>query len=518
MGFLFGEYGYMRLDGYEWRASVGGCFGKSRKYRKACGYTGGKKYECVSTLTGHTCKHMVNGNQKEKEALLREGLVEEETIQEADFELICQPNAHVTEETNHAIKFYKMASEKSLEHVEYAIASNGNVLLRGTDRFDGFKTVINQSDKTIRSFYLDEDFKADTYCFYKLIERICWDETKKEYAIPEKTPGWIRLDAIAYDGNGWLNYCTNGCLGMSERVEYAFTEMAENIQTVREQLCNIVFHFHFNKKNHNEIAKLKEKRKTKDIIKGNKGRLLELIHANHALGQDGIEHLDEEKIYPYSFGLDPKTDFGPLFTIDEWKGFVPYFSEDYKSLKRNLKTFMRMIRDEEDNPDFVVDTMAQSIAMELYSLKLLRRYAHERVDDLVELEKEASEESHLKRWLDFYSFWEEIDWKRTPDIIKKTLDDSAVDDLLKAEVKEEFSKLATLSAKYITDADVEYYFDYETGTVKGTASVKFTICENLPQKDDEWDPPKEYDGWATIAFEMDLLTDASLLEVEVLDR
>ncbi len=523
MGFLFNTHGYLQLDGYSWKTiSKGFCDKERKEYRKICGYDGAEG-RCVSKLTNHACKHFVNGSPREKEALVKSGLLDDHAEKVGNNGIKCFSSAKETEDRNNAIGVYKRISENSLENIDYAIASKGNVLLHGTGNYTGFKTVVDSDRKSVLSFYHDVDFSYENYCFYKLIKRLLWDEKYNAYNIPDVLPNWVDVSLISYEGNKWLNSCTNGCLGMSHRINSAFSERPIGINDVKSEIRNIVFHYHYNSRYHKEMELLHYSKK-KGAVDNKKKALIEMLYANYALGKIGVEYLDiEERCYPNAYGLD--TSLKDLFNQEDWREFDNYLSGDIlANVRKNINRFISFVKTEEIGgpTTFIADAMAQSIAMEVFTLKLLKNYAGDPSFDYSEIDNDMESDPVLKGWNDFYTFWLSIDWNPGIEIIIDELQDYLeMTDCLDEVAKEDHDDCTHLRIDNVYVNTIKYHYDYELNAITGSANVSYTVIIRFYEGDEFngglMDSDENYDDCANISFEAvigDDLTDVRINDAE----
>ena len=408
MNGIYDDRGIIRIENPEWRAGTTVCSNPKHLKRK-CGI---KAYDCVSSLTQHTCKHLVCEKDKhDKEALIKLSGKQEFLRDRDNLTIKCKETAAETHKSNPCIQEYERISSKSLQYIDYGVISKGNYSLFCTGDYDGFNTILNQEHK-ILSFYPSKRLSEDrySYFFFSILKNICRGEKSNEYKVPQNIPQYVPQSIKHMQGTSWLKHCSLGDLGLEERINFAFGECPDKIKDPQSIINNYIFHFWYSAEDIQYLDGLSGDNAI-SFVEGNtfsERIVFRMMQAHHSLDTNGRKGLSsEEKHHSKNFGMD---DTGKNIVASEtWKRIYDLQGEAIDdSINNRANTYFNMFSSQKDkitddmDMDLMNDMAAQNICQDIYNLRTLAKYAGE--DIPYDHQLLCTDDSVLNDWKQFYSF------------------------------------------------------------------------------------------------------------------
>lgn len=408
MNGLYDDRSIIRIENPEWRAGTKECF-KLKGRKRKCGLNA--YGSCVSSLTQHTCKHLIHENKRGKEALIKLSDKQEFLRDRDNLTINCKETAVETHKSNPCIQEYERISSKSLQYIDYGVISKGNYSLFCTGDYDGFNTILNQDHK-ILSFYRSNRLSEDrySYFFFSILKNICRSEKSNEYKVPQNIPQYVPQSINRMQGTAWLKYCPLGDLGLEERINFAFGECPDKIKDPQSLINNYIFHFWYSAEDSqyldglsgdNAISFVEDNTFSERIV-------FRMMQAHHSLDTNGRKWLSpEEKHHSKNYGLDDKGK--NIVTSETWKRIYDLQSNAIdESINNIANTYFNTFSSQKDKTtddmdmDLIKDMVAQNICQDIYNLRTLAKYAGE--DIPYDHQVFYRGDSVLNDWKQFYSF------------------------------------------------------------------------------------------------------------------
>ena len=370
---------YHKLENCEWAKKIGQC--GIKKCNRKCGY---ELNGCISTLTGHACKHMVGEANEKKLGDKKTGTkiqeIEKTNFSTEELRIHCKENAQETHKTNVAIELYEKSSKRAIKKIDYALISKYGHKLLHSPQYSNFNTVID-SDDNIISFYFNKKFKVDNYYFFRTLKDLLKDYENNPTGSFDKEIG----DGLKIvEGGDWLEK-KDSYLSDREHVVYSFKK-AERIDNKKDFILMALYNYYWldvfsdlnngeslykkylsnNNERIHSIIRKKEKNKVWTDYIANHELLANLLdcYGNTSLISEGLFYI--KKVNAFRLNRNYLQD---QVIIENVVGLFDYRIKETMEFYENLND-----QDEKEIDELTLDATAEKIAYDMFVKAIIGEY------------------------------------------------------------------------------------------------------------------------------------------------